>query len=87
MPPDNSRLSPALLWLIIFLASSSALAFVYFFIVPNCASLPVWGRVSGECGTKLPVIWLCSAVFLGATLYSGYRLARIMVREEPPVRC
>ena len=79
MAQDGPGMSPAMPWLITLLGSVSALFSVYFFIVPNCTALTVWGRVSGECGTKMPVIWLCSAVFLGAAVYSGYRLSRLLV--------
>jgi hypothetical protein len=77
MPHDSSHLNPVIPWLIVLLCSLSALAFVYFFIVPNCASLPVWGRDTGSCGTKILVVYLCSAMFLAAIVYSGYRLARL----------
>jgi hypothetical protein len=48
------------------------------FIIPNCADLPVWGRVSGICGEKIYVAYLCAAAFLGAAVYSGYRLCRML---------
>jgi hypothetical protein len=80
MPKDGSPLNPVIPWLIILLGSLSALAFVYFFIVPNCAGLPVRGRDTGSCGTKILVVYLCSALFLAAVVYSGYRLAGILAQ-------
>jgi hypothetical protein len=81
MPQEGSPLTPAIPWLIILPASLAALAFVYFFIVPNCASLPVWGRTTGDCGTKIGVAYLCSGLFLAAAVYSGYRLAGALGRR------
>jgi hypothetical protein len=80
MPPEGSSRDSALPWLITLPGSLLALAFVYFFVVPNCASLPVWGRDTGSCGTKILVVYLCSALFLGAAMYSGYRLAGVLVK-------
>ena len=77
MQPDSSPGNPALPWFIILAASVTALAFVVMYIIPNCADLPVWGRVSGTCGEKIYVAYLCAAVFSGAAVYSGYRLARL----------
>jgi hypothetical protein len=81
MPQDDSPLNPVIPWLIILFCSLSALAFVYFYIVPNCASLPVWGRNTGSCGTKILVAYVCGAMFLAAVVYSGYRLAGIFVKR------
>jgi hypothetical protein len=78
MQPDSSQGNPALPWLIVIAASLAALAFVMLFIIPNCADLPVWGRVSGTCGDKILVAYLCAAVFLGAAVVSGYRLAVLL---------
>ena len=76
MPPKAQGFRPAILWLIVLVSSLSALAFIVFFIVPNCAALPVWGRNTGTCGEKMWVVYVCSAMFLAGTFYSGYRLAR-----------
>jgi hypothetical protein len=78
MQPDSSPGNPALPWFIVLAASLTALAFVIMFIIPNCAHLPVWGRVSGTCGEKIYVAYLCAALFLGAAVYSGYRLCRML---------
>jgi hypothetical protein len=78
MQPDNSPDNPALPWFIVLATSVSALAFVIVFIIPNCADLPVWGRISGTCGEKIYVAYLCAALFLGAAVYSGYRLCRML---------
>jgi len=79
MQPDSSPCNPALPWSIVLATSLTALAFVIIFIIPNCADLPVWGRVSGTCGEKIYVAYLCAAVFLGAAVFSGYRLARLLI--------
>lgn len=69
-------MSPLLLWIIILAATISALAFVLFFILPDCASLPVRGKVYGECGAvQGAVIGVCSAMFFAGAAYSAYRIA------------
>jgi len=69
-------MNPLLLWGIILAAMLSALAFVPFFILPNCASLPVRGKVPGECGTtQMAVIVICAAMFLAGAIFSAYRIA------------
>jgi len=32
---------------------------------------------------NLPVVYLCSFLFLAAAMYSGYRLAGVLVKERP----
>lgn len=77
-PPGKERdrgLSPVILWGTILAALLAGLAFVLLFILPNCATLPVWGKVTGECGTeKTGIIAVCSLVFLAGGIYSAYRL-------------
>jgi hypothetical protein len=83
MTPDDTGGITAVAWIIILVASLSGLAFVIFFILPNCASLPVRGIPDGECGIeKMAVIYLCSAMFCGATAFSGYRLARAAAKGQ-----
>ncbi|OPX62526.1 MAG: hypothetical protein A4E34_02818 [Methanoregula sp. PtaU1.Bin006] len=75
-------MSPLFPWLIVLIATLSALGFVLFFIAPNCAGLPVWGKTDGECGAeKTAVIVICSAMFLAGAVYSLYRIA-MAVRER-----
>lgn len=82
MEQDDAGMSPLLLWGIVLAATLAGLAFVLLFILPNCASLPVRGEVSGECGTiQMGVIGLSSAMFLAGALFAGYRIA-VAVREE-----
>lgn len=83
MPPDESRTLPSYIWIIILSATLSALAFVYFYLIPNCATLPIRGKVYGECGTvQMGILSVCSVLFLGAAVYSGYRLAAAMSRTN-----
>ncbi|HSQ94391.1 MAG TPA: hypothetical protein VLL74_08875 [Methanoregula sp.] len=79
MPHGGSTCTAALPWLITLPASLAALAGVVFIIAPECAR---GGAGSGgllSCGTNLPVVYLCSFLFLAAAVYSGYRLVRIVV--------
>lgn len=81
MPPGDPRISPAITWLIVLAGSLPALAFIAFFIVPNCARLPVRGKVSPDCGPKRGSAYVRSAMVLGAVVNSGYRCTR-MVRDS-----
>ncbi len=81
MPEDDPPL-PAYVWLIILAASVAALAFVYWYIVPNCATLPIRGRVYGDCGTAMAIVYVATVPFLGAAVFSGYRLARAAVGKK-----
>jgi hypothetical protein len=79
MPHGGSTRSTALPWLITLPASLSALAVVVFIIAPACAH---GGAGSGgllSCGMNLPVVYLCSFLFLAAAVYSGYRLGLIVI--------
>jgi len=77
MPPEGSFGSPALPWLISLFSSVSALGILYFVILPLCDSPAGKGGGSWSCGPDMPVVYLCSALFLAAVMYSGYRLAMI----------
>jgi hypothetical protein len=78
MPPGAPARTAALPWLITLPTSLSALAFVIFIIVPGCThGRAASGGIPG-CEMNLPVVYLCSFLFLAAAVYSGYRLAGIV---------
>jgi hypothetical protein len=78
MPPDGLYGSPALPRLITLPRSLLALSPIWFVIVPVfCADLAGRSSGLGGCGTKTPVVYLCSFVFLAGAGYSMYRLVRI----------
>ena len=77
MPPEGTRCSPVLPWLISLFGSLSALGILYFVILPHCAGPAGKGSGSWSCGPDMPVVYLCSFFFLAGAVYSGYRLVRI----------
>ncbi len=78
MPLGTFPRTVALPWLITLPASLAALAVVLFIIVPGCTpGLAGSSRIPG-CEMNLPVVYLCSFLFLAAAGYSGYRLCRLV---------
>ena len=82
MPPEGSGCSPALPWLISLVGSTSALGILYFVILPLCAGPAAKGGGTWSCGPDMPVVYLCSALFLAGAVYSAYRLVRIGIEER-----
>ena len=78
MPPEGSSRTAALPWLITLPASLLALVYVIFIIVPGCTGGAARNGGTWGCG-NMPVVYLCSALFLGAAAYSGYQLVRIVL--------
>jgi hypothetical protein len=79
MPHGRSSRAAALPWLITLPASLAAFAVVVFIIAPACARGAAASKGPWSCSTTLPVVYLCSSLFLAAAVYSGYRLGRLVV--------
>ncbi len=78
MLPGDSPRTAALPWLITLPASLMALAFVLLVIVPGCTPTLAGSTGIPGCEMNLPVVYLCSFLFLAAAGYSGYRLVVIL---------
>jgi len=53
---------------------------VIFIIVPGCTPGRAGSGGIPGCEMNLPVVYLCSFLFLAAAAYSGYRLAGVLVK-------
>ena len=82
MPPEGLYGSPALPWFISLFGSVSALGILFFIILPHCAGPAGKGGGTWSCGPDMPVVYLCSFLFLAGAVYSGYRLVRIGMEER-----
>jgi hypothetical protein len=75
MEENDSPPLPPVTWAVILVSFLCGLAFLYSYIVPNCANLPIRGRVYGDCGTSMLVVYVCAVMFLGAVAFSLCQLA------------
>jgi hypothetical protein len=82
MPPAGTRRSPALPWLLSLFGSVSALGILFFVILPHCSGPAGKGGGTWSCGPDMPVVYLCSFLFLTGAVYSMYRLVRIGMEEQ-----
>ena len=82
MRPEGLYGSPALPWLISLFGSVSALGILFFVILPLCSGPEGKSGGTWSCGSDMPVVYLCSFLFLAGAVYSGYRLVRIGMEER-----
>ena len=77
MPPEGFPGNPVLPWLISLSGSLSALGILFFVIHPLCSGPAGKGGSTWSCGPDMPVVYLCTFLFLAGAVFSTYRLVRI----------